>query len=62
MPTSVGYMTVAGREFLLSVIEVMTFTGHIANIALVNGLNESRTPMALSRRSGRRKNWEAQFQ
>lgn len=59
MPTSAGYMTVAGREFLLSVVEVMTC---IADIALVNGLNESRTPMALSRRPGRRKNWEAQFQ
>lgn len=61
MPTSVGYMTVAGREFLLSVVEVMTFTDHIADIALVNGLNESRILMVLLRRSGRKKNWDARF-
>lgn len=41
---SVGYMTVAGRE--LQTITGIVFIDKITNMVLVNGLNESRNPMA----------------
>lgn len=45
IPISAGYMTVAGRE-LIYIVETIAFTDKTANMILVNGLNESRSPTA----------------